>query len=77
MDITEVSTAKSHKDNKGTGPSVICGEAERTGTVQVGEQKAQGELNHVYKYLTGRVKKMELDSSLQYPQKEQEAMGTD
>lgn len=37
MDITEVSTAKSHKDNKGTGPSAVCGEAERTGTVQLGD----------------------------------------
>jgi len=34
--------------------SYICGKAERAGTVQPAEEKAQGDLIKVYKYLTVR-----------------------
>ena len=44
---------KGHKDDEGTGASVIRREAGRAGTVQPGEEKAQGDLIHVYQYLTG------------------------
>jgi len=39
-----------------TGASLLWEEADRTGTVQPGEEKAQGDLIHVYKYLQGRCK---------------------
>ena len=32
---------KSHKDDKGTGASLLWGKAERAGTVQPGEEKAE------------------------------------
>jgi len=35
------------------------GEAARAGVVQPGEEKVQGDLTHVSKYLMGEVKKME------------------
>jgi len=37
----------------GTGTSLLGGKAERAGTVQPGEEKAQGDLSNVYKYLQG------------------------
>jgi len=33
---------KGHKDDEGTRASLLCGKAEGAGTVQPGEQKAQG-----------------------------------
>ncbi|GAB0191213.1 mitochondrial enolase superfamily member 1 [Grus japonensis] len=36
--------AKAHKDDEGTGASLISGEAERAGTAEPGEEKAQGDL---------------------------------
>ena len=45
--------SKGQKDDEGTGTSDIRGEAERAGTVQPGEEKAQGNLINVHKYLIG------------------------
>ena len=41
-----VSPAKGHEGDQGTGASEIEGEAERAGTVQPGEEKAQGGSYH-------------------------------
>jgi len=48
MDFSGGSPAKSHKDDQGTGASNIEGDAERAGTVQPAEEKAQGDLINVY-----------------------------
>jgi len=49
-----VRPAKGHKDNEGTGASVIRGEAGNAGTAQPGEEQARGDLISVYKYLGGK-----------------------
>lgn len=50
---------------------------ERAGMSSLGrEEKAQGSLTHVYKFLIGEVKMMEANSSLWCRVKEQGAMGT-
>jgi len=46
---TGASPAQDHNDDERTEASVIRGEAERTGTVQHGKEKAQVDLIHVYK----------------------------
>lgn len=44
----------SHEDAKGTGASLIWGQAKGDGTARPGEEKAQGrDLIKVYKYLKG------------------------
>lgn len=50
------SPTKSHKAQKGTGTCLIRGKAESAGTVLPGEEKAQGDLIKVYKYLKGKCK---------------------
>ncbi|KAK4832897.1 LOW QUALITY PROTEIN: hypothetical protein QYF61_026447 [Mycteria americana] len=50
---TGESPAKGHEDDEGTGASLLRRKAERAGTVQPGEEKAQGDLINVYKYLKG------------------------
>jgi len=50
---TGVSPVEGHKDGSGIGASDIQGEAERGGTIQSREEKVQGDLIHVYKYLMG------------------------
>jgi len=40
-------------DNEGTAASLPWGKAERAGTVQPGEEEAQGDLINIYKYLKG------------------------
>jgi len=44
---------KSHKDDEGLEACELRGEADRAGIVQSGEEKEQGHLIHVYKYLVG------------------------
>ncbi|KAK4826406.1 LOW QUALITY PROTEIN: hypothetical protein QYF61_008693, partial [Mycteria americana] len=56
---------------RGIGAPDIQGEAERAGTAQPREEKAQGDLINVYKYLMGGVKKTEAGSSQWYPAKKQ------
>jgi len=54
---TGESPVKGHGDDGGTGASLLWGEAERAGTVQPGEEKAQGgDLINVYKHLKGGCK---------------------
>ncbi|GAB0180739.1 hypothetical protein GRJ2_000539200 [Grus japonensis] len=48
---TEESPVKGHEDDDGLGASLLRGKAERAGTVQPREEKAQGDLINVYKYL--------------------------
>lgn len=48
---TRESPVKGHKDDEGPGGSLLWRKAEKAGTVQSGEQKAQGHLIKVYKYL--------------------------
>ncbi|KAK4824309.1 hypothetical protein QYF61_013054 [Mycteria americana] len=50
------SPAKDHKDDEGTGASLLRRKADRAETVQLGEEKAQGDLINVYKYLKGECK---------------------
>jgi len=50
---TGESPAKGYRGDQGTGASVTQGEAERAGTVQPGEEKAQGDLINADKYLKG------------------------
>ncbi|KAK4828615.1 hypothetical protein QYF61_000067 [Mycteria americana] len=45
-----------HKDDEGTRAPQIQGKAERAGTVQPGEEKAQGDLISVHKHLKRRCK---------------------
>lgn len=45
-----------HKDNQGIGEFIIQGEAERATVIQTGEEKAQGDLINMWKYLIGRNK---------------------
>jgi len=47
---------KGHQDDEGTGVSLLRGKAERAGLVQPGEERAQGDLSNVYKYLQGGCK---------------------
>ena len=42
---TRESPARGHKDDEGTGASLLRGKAERSGTAQPGEEKAQGILS--------------------------------
>lgn len=49
------SPAKGHKGDAGTGAPHIE-KAEKAGTVQSGEEKAQGDLINVYRYLKGECK---------------------
>lgn len=56
--------------------SICQGEAEREGTIQPGQEKAQGDLIHVYKYLVGGVKKMEPEFSQWCSVTGEEAKGT-
>lgn len=44
---------KGHKDDLGLGASFIRGEGERAETVQLREEKVQGDLIHMDKYLMG------------------------
>ena len=44
---------KGHKDDEGAGASLLRGKAERAGIVQPGEEKAQGNVSCVCKYLVG------------------------
>ena len=69
------SAVKGHEDDEGTGVSLLWGKAERAGTVQPIEEKAQRDLINVYKYWWGRGNKMEPGSSQWYPVTGQEAMG--
>ena len=48
---------KDHKDDEGTGASLTWRKAEQAGTVQLGEQKAQGDPINVNKNLKGECKK--------------------
>lgn len=48
--------AKSHQDDEGTGASLLGEKAERLGTVQPEEKKAQKDLVNVHKYMKGRRK---------------------
>lgn len=50
---------KGCKDDEGTGARLMQGQAESAGTFLPEEEKVQGDLTHVYKYLMGEVKKME------------------
>jgi len=43
-----------HRGDYRTGAPLAQGEAKRAGTVPPGEEKAQGDLANVYKYLMGR-----------------------
>ena len=45
------SPPQGHEDAEGLGAYELCREAERAGTIQPGEEKTQGDLIHVYKYL--------------------------
>jgi len=54
----------------------MWGEAERDGSVQPGEEKAQGDLISVYKYLTGELKKIDPDTSKWCPLTGQDSMDT-
>jgi len=47
-------SSEGHKGDEGTGVPAIQGEAERDGTVQPGEEKAERDLINVFKYLMGR-----------------------
>lgn len=53
---TGTSSEKGHKDDQGSGTSDVRGEGERAGTLKCAEEKAQGGLNHLYKYLMGESK---------------------
>jgi len=53
---TGESLMKGHKDDEGTGTCVLWGKAERAGTVQPGEEKAQEGLINVCKCLKGECK---------------------
>jgi len=44
-ECTEKSLAKGHKDDQGTGASLIGGEAEKAMIVQLGEEKAKRRSN--------------------------------
>ena len=43
-------------NDEGLGASNVRGEAEKSGTVQPGEEKAQGDLINAYKYMNGGTK---------------------
>jgi len=53
---TGESPARGHQDDEGTGASLLGGKADRAATVQPGEEKSQGDLIKVYKYLQGGCK---------------------
>lgn len=46
---------------KGLEHLLLRGEAERDGVAQHGEEEAQGDLNHIHKYLKGGVEMFECD----------------
>jgi len=63
---TDASPVKGSKDDEGARASLIRSNAERAGTVQHGEKKAQGAHGKeicAYKYLVGTLKTNEPDSS--------------
>lgn len=47
-------TLKGHTDNEGTGLSLLGGKAQRAGTVQSGDKKAQGDLINLCIFLKGK-----------------------
>lgn len=55
----EASAEMGHKGEKGIEKPDLGGEAERAGAVQPGDEKAQGNLIYVCKYLIGESKKQE------------------
>lgn len=54
---TGESLAKGHKDHEGTGASLLCEKTERTEAFQPGDEKAEGDLINVHKYLKEKYKK--------------------
>ena len=68
------SPTKGHKDDEGTGASLLWGKAERAGTVQPREEKAQGGSYQCIKILEGRVQRRQrqaLFSDVQCQEKRQ------
>lgn len=73
---SEMNLIKDDEDDLGIGVCDVQVDAEIAWTVQPGKKKAQWDLMNMYKYMIGRVKKVETDSSEHYLVKRQGASGT-